>query len=53
MMLLLALSCCKVPVPRLLLEFGYIPVKHNFSAQPWHPELSKDHACNNRGSRPS
>ncbi|OPJ76907.1 hypothetical protein AV530_007356 [Patagioenas fasciata monilis] len=37
-MILLALSCCEVPVPSLMMEFGYIPAKHHFPAQLWQPE---------------
>lgn len=46
-MLLSELSCCEVPVPSLMLEFGYISAKHHFPAPPWQPELSKEPAYNN------
>lgn len=46
-MLLLALSCCEVPVPSLLLEFGSIPAQHRSPGPAWQPELSKEPAWNN------
>lgn len=50
-MLLSALSHCKVPVSSLMLEFGYILAKHHFPAPAWQPDLSKEPAYNNWGSR--